>query len=130
MNLFKLKIAQKLPLVLIGSALVVGVGIGISAYLIGLGTVDQQRAERMDASVQSGLDQVQDYFNNVSTDLKLYASRADTVTLIENLTKAFEPLNSQGNGTQMMQDAFIKNNPAPFGERYTVDSVGQAGGNY
>ena len=50
MNLFKLKIAQKLPLVLIGSALVVGVGIGISAYLIGLGTVDQQRAERMDVA--------------------------------------------------------------------------------
>ncbi|MEO7221154.1 MAG: HAMP domain-containing protein, partial [Devosia sp.] len=130
MNPFKMKIAQKLPLVLIGSALVVGVGIGIAAYMIGLETVDQQRAERMDASVQSGIDQVQDYFKNVSADLKLYGSRADTVTLIENLTKAFEPLNLQGNGTQMMQDAFIKNNPEPFGQRYLVDSVGQTVGNY
>jgi methyl-accepting chemotaxis protein len=130
MNLLKMKIAQKLPLVLMGSALVVGVGIGIAGYMIGLQTVDQQRAERMDASVQSGLDQVQDYFKNVSADLKLYASRADTVTLIENLTKAFEPLNLQGNGTQMMQDAFIKNNPEPFGQRYLVDSVGQTVGNY
>ena len=49
MNPFKMKIAQKLPLVLIGSALVVGVGIGIAAYMIGLQTVDEQRAERMDA---------------------------------------------------------------------------------
>ena len=45
MNLLKMKIAQKLPLVLIGSALVVGVGIGIAAYMIGLETVDRQRAE-------------------------------------------------------------------------------------
>ena len=71
MNLLKMKIAQKLPLVLIGSALVVGVGIGIAAYMIGLETVDRQRAERMDASVQSGLDQVQDYFKNTSVELQL-----------------------------------------------------------
>ena len=38
--------------------------------------------------------------------------------MIENLTKAFEPLDVQGNGEQMMQDAFIKNNPEPFGQRY------------
>lgn len=130
MNLFKMKIAQKLPLVLIGSALVVGVGIGIAAYMIGLETVDQQRAERMDASVQSGLDQVENYFRNTSVELGLYASRADTVTMIENLTKAFEPLNLQGNGVQMMQDAFIKNNPEVFGERYKLDSAGQTTGNY
>jgi methyl-accepting chemotaxis protein len=130
MNLFKMKIAQKLPLVLIGSALVVGVGIGIAAYMIGLQTVDRQRAERMDASVQSGLDQVQEYFRNTSVELGLYASRADTVTMIDNLTKAFEPLNLQGNGVQMMQDAFIKNNPEIFGERYKLDSAGQTTGNY
>ncbi len=126
----KLKIAQKLPLALIGSALVVGVGIGVAAYVIGLQTVDQQRAERMDASVQSGLDQVQDYFKNVSVELKLFASRADTVTQIENMTRAFEPLDIQGNGTEMMQDAFIKNNPNPPGERLLVDTVGQTVGNY
>ena len=130
MNLLKMKIAQKLPLVLIGSALVVGVGIGIAAYMIGLQTVDEQRAARMDASVQSGLDQVQEYFRNTSVELGLYASRADTVTMIANLTKAFEPLDLQGNGVQLMQDAFINNNPEPFGERYKLDSAGQTTGNY
>ena len=37
MNLLKMKIAQKLPLVLIGSAMVVGIGIGVAAYMIGRG---------------------------------------------------------------------------------------------
>jgi len=99
----KLKIAQKLPLALIGSALVVGLGIGAAAYMIGLQTVEHQRQERMDASIQSGLDQVKSYFDNVSVDLKLFATRADTVTQIENMTRAFTALNIQGHGTEMLR---------------------------
>ena len=90
----RFKIAQKLPLALIGSALIVGLGIGAAAYLIGLQTVEQQRQERMDASIQSGLDQVQAYFDNIEVDLKLFATRADTVTQIENMTRAFTALRS------------------------------------
>ena len=64
----QLKIAQKLPVILVGSALVVGLGIGIAAYMIGLQTVDKQREQSFSASVQSATDQVDDYFRNVSID--------------------------------------------------------------
>ena len=36
----KFKIAQKLPLALVGSALLVSAGVGIASYLIGSSTVD------------------------------------------------------------------------------------------
>jgi len=117
LHLPKFQIAQKLPLALIGSALVVGLGIGAAAYMIGLQTVDQQRQERMDASIQSGLDQVQSYFDNVAVDLKLFAARADTVTQIENMTRAFTALNIQGHGTEMLQMSFITNDPHPPARR-------------
>src|SRR5882757_8991321 len=68
----KLKIAQKLPLALIGSALVVGLGIGIAAYMIGLQTVEAQRAASFDASVQSATDQVNSYFKDISVDLTMF----------------------------------------------------------
>ena len=58
LTLPKFQIAQKLPLALIGSALVVGLGIGAAAYMIGLQTVEQQRARSFDASVESATDQV------------------------------------------------------------------------
>ncbi|MEO8759057.1 MAG: cache and HAMP domain-containing protein, partial [Devosia sp.] len=125
-----LKIAQKLPLALIGSALLVGLGIGAAAYLIGLQTVDQQRQQRMDASIQSGLDQVQAYFDNVAVDLKLFATRADTVTQIENMTRAFTALNIQGNGTSMLQASFITNDPYRVGEKILSDTAGQTAGDY
>ncbi|MEO6013600.1 MAG: methyl-accepting chemotaxis protein [Devosia sp.] len=107
----KLNVAQKLPLVLIGSALVVGLGIGIAAYSVGLQTLDEQRQQRMDASAQAGLAQVKTYFDNVAGDLKLFSARADTATQIENMAKAFGQLNIQGHGTQMLQDGYITNNP-------------------
>jgi methyl-accepting chemotaxis protein len=123
-------IAQKLPLALIGSALVVGLGIGMAAYMIGLQTVEQQRQVRMDASIQSGLDQVQAYFENIEVDLKLFATRADTVTQIENMTRAYTALNIQGNGTQMLQMSFITNDPHPPGEKILSDSAGITAGDY
>ena len=126
----KLKIAQKLPLALIGSALVVGLGIGAAAYMIGLQTVDHQRQERMDASIQSGLDQVKAYFDNVAVDLKLFATRADTVTQIDNMTRAFTALNIQGHGTEMLQASFITNDPHPVGQKILSDTAGQTAGDY
>src|SRR3569833_1223246 len=130
LHLPKFQIAQKLPLALIGSALVVGLGIGAAAYNIGLQTVEQQRQERMDASIQSGLDQVQSYFDNVSVDLKLFAARADTITQIENMTRAYTALNIQGHGAQMLQMSFITNDPHPPGEKILSDSAGQTAGDY
>ena len=130
LHLPKFQIAQKLPLALIGSALVVGLGIGAAAYMIGLQTVDQQRQERMDASIQSGLDQVQAYFDNVAVDLKLFAARADTVTQIENMTRAFTALNIQGHGTEMLQMSFITNDQHPPGQKILSDSAGQTAGDY
>jgi methyl-accepting chemotaxis protein len=125
----RLKISQKLPLALIGTALLVGLGIGAAVYTISLQTVDQQRHERMDASIQSGLDQVKSYLDNVEVDLKLFAARADTVTQIENMTRAFTALDIQGQATEMLQMAFIKNNPHPE-DRLLTDSAGIAAGDY
>ena len=48
MGLFpNLKIAQKLPLAVLGSALLVSAGVGIASYLIGSATVDQMSQRQM-----------------------------------------------------------------------------------
>ncbi len=125
----KLKIAQKLPLILIGSALIVGVGIGVAGYLIGLQTVDQQRAERMDASVQSGLDRVQDYLANVSAELRMFSQRPDTLSQIESMTAGFDALNLQGEGSDTLRAAFITDANPP-GQRLMIDSSGPSTGSY
>ena len=114
----KFKIAQKLPLALVGSALVVGLGIGTAAYMIGMQTVERQRQQSMQAVVESSIGQVADYFKLVEADLKLFASRADTGTQIENMSRGWAGLNAQGTGTKTLQNDFIANNPNPFARTF------------
>src|SRR5690606_40061507 len=66
----QLKIAQKLPLALVGSALVVSAGVGIASYLIGLGTVQEQRDHSMQASLTTAAELVSDYFTSAEVDLR------------------------------------------------------------
>ena len=88
----QLKIAQKLPLALVGSALVVSAGVGIASYLIGLATVQEQRDQSMQASLDTATAMVSDYYSGVEVDLRLFVQRSDTVTATKNLTRALDEL--------------------------------------
>jgi methyl-accepting chemotaxis protein len=127
----QLKLAQKLPLALVGSALAVGVGIGGAAYLIGLDTVQAQREQAMLASVESSSSKVADYFATVEGDLRLFAQRSDTVTAIEGMTRSFGEMKSGlGDGAMAVyQKAYVTGNPHP-GEGYLLDTSGGLAGSY
>ena len=66
-SITKLKIAQKLPLVLIGSALVVGVGIGVTAYIIGGQTADD-RSQDIRGQTQQTLAKIEKFLAEAGTD--------------------------------------------------------------
>ncbi len=127
-----LKIAQKLPLVLVGSALVVGLGIGLAAYSIGLQTVEQQRQESFEASLQSAADQVSDYLKNVQIDLVQHADWPDTFTQIDNMMQVWNQQKLSNQDPQKsLQFSYVTNKTAkPQWERIQVDTVGAMGGQY
>ena len=126
----KLKIAQKLPLAMIGSALVVSLGIGVAAYTIGLQTVDEQRVERMEASVASGAQQLGTFITGLRQDIANFAGRSDTSTQIDAMAYAFDVLDSMGGSTAVLQKVFIDNNPNAPEERMMLDSGGADAGSY
>ena len=125
-----LKIAQKLPLAMIGSALVVGIGIGVAAYVIGLQTVDEQRAQRMETSLAAGADRVRSFMASIEQDVANLARRTDTVTQIQAMAYAVDQLDESGSAKQILQKAFITDNPNPQGERMKLDEGGAATGGY
>src|SRR6185369_14929264 len=106
-------------------------GIGVAAYMIGLQTVDRQRQQSFEASVQSATDQVSDYYHNVQVDLVLHADWPDTFTQIDNMTQIYnQQILSKLNPQKSMQFSYIEKNPNPQWERLKVDSVGAMGGQY
>jgi methyl-accepting chemotaxis protein len=127
----QLKIAQKLPLALVGSALVVSAGVGIASYLIGLNTVQQQRDQSMQASLTTAASLVSDYFTSAEVDLRLFVQRSDTVTAMKNLTRAVEELRMglKERAAPQLQAAYITENPNPE-DRAAADSVGAKGATY
>jgi methyl-accepting chemotaxis protein len=132
MKLFpQLKIAQKLPLALVGSALVVSAGVGIASYFIGLGTVQEQRNQSMQASLTTASSLVTDYFSSAEVDLRLFVQRSDTVTAMKNLTRAFDELRMglKERAAIQLQTAYVADSPDPE-NRASVDSVGAMGASY
>ena len=121
----QLRIAQKLPLALLGSALVVSAGVGIASYLIGLGTVQDQRDQSMQASLNTAVTLVSDYFSSAEVDLRLFVQRSDTVTAMKNLTRALDELRMglKERAALQLQAAYVTENPNPA-DRAAVDSVG------
>ncbi|WP_244557576.1 methyl-accepting chemotaxis protein [Devosia lucknowensis] len=127
----QLKIAQKLPLALVGSALVVSAGVGIASYLIGLGTVQEQRNQSMQAALTTASSLVTDYFSSAEVDLRLFVQRSDTVTAMKNLTRSLDELRMglKERAAPQLQAAYVTENPDPE-NRASVDSVGAKGATY
>jgi methyl-accepting chemotaxis protein len=119
----RLKLAQKLPLALVGSALLVSFGVGIASYLIGLGTVEEQRQQSMQASLQTATALVSDYYDSAEVDLRLFVQRSDTVTAMKNLTRAYEELRMglAERAALQLQSAYVTESPNPE-DRAAVDS--------
>ncbi len=119
----RLKLAQKLPLALIGSALLVSAGVGISSYMIGLGTVQEQREQSMQASLNTAASLVSSYYGSAEVDLRLFVQRSDTVSAMKNLTRALDEVRmGLGDGaTAQLQTAYVTESPNPE-DRASVDS--------
>jgi len=127
----QLRIAQKLPLALVGSALVVSAGVGIASYFIGLGTVKEQRDHSMQASLNTAAELVSDYYSSAEVDLRLFVQRSDTVAAMKNLTRALGEVR-MGLGDRasaQLQTAYITDNPNPD-DRAALDSANGKGATY
>ncbi|WP_248306531.1 methyl-accepting chemotaxis protein [Devosia sp. MC521] len=125
MGLFpQLKVAQKLPLAVVGSALVVSAGVGFASYFIGLNTVQSQRDLSMQASLSTAATQVSDYFTAAEVDLRLFVQRSDTVTATKNLTRALDELRMglAEKAAAQLKVAYITENPTPE-NRAATDST-------
>ena len=128
---FSLKIAQKLPLALVGSALLVSAGVGFASYMIGINTVEEQRNQAMSGSLNTAVSLVSDYFASAEVDLRLFVQRTDTVTAMKNLTRALDELRMglAERAALQLQNAYITENPDPSA-RYLFDSANGKGAGY
>ena len=87
MGLFpNLKIAQKLPLALVGSALLVSAGVGMASYLVGSATVDQMSQRQMQTVATERAGQFSTYLESIQKDLVNTATTESLLTTMRDFS--------------------------------------------
>ena len=116
MKLFpRLKIAQKLPIVVAGAALIASAVIGVGAYLIAAGTVTAMTEDRLRTVAAQRASALESQLEAIKADLLVTAASGGTVSAISNLAVGWPQIGDDP--TAILRDAFITKNPHGAEER-------------
>jgi methyl-accepting chemotaxis protein len=120
----KLKVAQKLPLAVIGSALLVSAGVGIASYVIGSATVDHMTQRQIQTVATERGNQFTTYLDGLKNDL-LNSAVADSVqTSVRDFTIGWGQYATKKpplDAVAELRTAYIESNPNPAGARHLLD---------
>ena len=136
----RLKIAQKLPLVVVGVALLALASVGVGAYLVASQTVVGLTQDRLETLAKDRGRALTAFYDGVAQDLVVTASAGATMSAINDLTLGFQGTAPSAAGAtsggpaasakDVLQKAFITDNPNPPGKKQMLDSVLGLGGTY
>lgn len=116
-----LSIRYKIPVAILGVALSVGAGIGLSSYLTAAKEIRQLTETRLQAIAQSRVTELSDYLAAIEADLLLVSELPFTLQATQAFSKAFEAI--QGDRTATLKNAYIANNPNPLGQKHLLDAA-------
>ncbi|WP_404401562.1 methyl-accepting chemotaxis protein [Pelagibacterium halotolerans] len=116
----QLRIAQKLPIAFLLSALIVSLGVGVVSYLIGSQTVSALTGRQLETISIERTRGVENFLGVLRDDVSALAGSDATATAVRDYGIAWNQL---ADPTAILQEAFIANNPNAPEERYLMDSA-------
>lgn len=116
-----LSIKLKIPFAIVGSALLVAIIIGASAYFTASNFAHDMVQERKLGILKSKAKVLRDYFTDIEKDLKLAADNVQVKNAVQEFSSAWYQL--PGNPKSVLQAAYITNNPNPTGEKDKLESA-------
>jgi len=120
-NIFKLNLSKKLPLVITGLA---GIAILACTFLLikdgakEIIHLEEEKLEALQASRAAALD---DYLSSIEQDLSSMAASDYVRAALNDFTKAWNELGFKGNQTELLQKLYIDENPNPTGSKENLD---------
>ena len=116
-----LRLSQKLPLALIGSAIVVAAGVGIASYLIASSALEAQARQQLATIAFERANQLATYLQTVQLDLSKTGRATATRTATNNMAQGWQGMELQGgvgNASKTLKAVFAGMDPA---ERLATD---------
>jgi methyl-accepting chemotaxis protein len=114
------KIAQKLPITIVGCALAIALGVGISGYFQAASTVENATNAKFAATLADRDEAFSRYLASIEQDLTIMAESPQVQSAIVEFSRAWATLG--GNATSHLQDVYINSNPNPTGSKHLLDA--------
>ncbi|MHA6729599.1 methyl-accepting chemotaxis protein [Devosia sp. A369] len=118
----QLKLAFKLPAMVVAIALVTGASLALAAYVASSAIVTSQAEQRLTSAAANAHSALEAYLREVAEDLTLFAGRSEIAANIDTFAGAMRSLKGQGDPTELLQGAYLTGNPNPAGERLKLDT--------
>ncbi len=118
-----LRISQKLPLALVGSAIVVGLGVGIASFVIASDALEAQARQQLDTIAFERANQLSVYMQSVENDVISTAGTEYVGQAVANFATAWQGMTNvqlKMDAATTLQKAFLQGDPAT---RITVDNT-------
>ena len=115
----KLRIAQKLPLLIVCASLVLGLSLGFIGYMQGSNAVHNEVYKKLQVVLQSRKSALSDYLSSIREDLSITASNPVVVSALKNYIKGWAAV--EGDKTAFLQNSYIDANSFSTGEKEKLD---------
>ncbi|HEY9009380.1 MAG TPA: methyl-accepting chemotaxis protein [Devosia sp.] len=115
----RLKISQKLPVVVAGAALIASAVVGLGAYLIAANTVTTMTEDKLRTVAAQRVTALENLLHGIKSDLIVTAASGGTVSAIQNLAAGWPQIGDDP--TAILKDAFIAKNPNAADQRDLLD---------
>ena len=108
-RLSRLKIAQKLPLVVVGAAFFASASVGIGSYVISAATVAHQTEDKLMTVAVERARELSSFLDATRDDLLITAASTNTISSLGNLQAGWDHMKTDQSA--VLRSAFIENNP-------------------
>ena len=118
-GILPLRIAQKLPMMIVASAVATAVVIGLAGYLKAASELEELSERKLTALVESRAAALSDYLDSIRQDLAFQAANPRILAAVRDFDAAWDELG--GNQTATLQRLYIDDNPHPTGRKEKLD---------
>ncbi len=117
----------KIPGLIVGFAMVVGVGVAVASNITASDRIDSLTQDRLGGVAKARSEALDEYFKEIRQDLILTATNPFTVDALKSMGEAFKTV--PGDKSASLKKTYIHDNPNALGKKHLLDK-GPSGGGY